>query len=345
MLIGIGVAAVLAAVIGTVVGGSGGSAKSGSGGGPTAAASNADVAALFPNGYTKASSAPQIPGMTLSDPVAMAPPGAKGDQSVVVGQVKQGAANPTLLPAGFLQALGLGAGEVPPRAAVKLSRGKLQAYRYENLRPRGLSKPVTIFTTPTSAGIATVACVDPTADCEAIANTLKLNAGTAFPVGPNKDYAAALGKTLGGLDKKASSAHTALQGRRPRRRSPPRRASSRPRTAARRSRSGPEGVAGRRVRQLAAGVDAQADRDGVRRPRVGGEIGQQGRLREGEQGGAGSRRRRRGRAARAPGRGLQDRGAVSAMTAPITPRRPSRNRKFALHLQPRESARAGSARK
>jgi hypothetical protein len=149
--------------------------------------------------------------MTLADPVTMAPKGAKGDQSVVVGQVKQGAANSTLLPTGFLAALGLGAGESPPRSAVKLSRGNLQAYRYEKLRPRGLSKPVTIFTTPTSAGIATVACVDPTADCEAIANTLKLNAGTAFPVGPNKDYAAALGKALGGLGKTSSSAHSALR--------------------------------------------------------------------------------------------------------------------------------------
>jgi serine/threonine protein kinase len=211
VLIGIGVAAVLAAVIGFVIGGSGGSAKSGAGGGPTKAASNADVAAKFPDGYAKASSAPKIPGMTLTDPVAMAPKGAKGDQSVVVGQVKQGANNSTLLPAGFLQALGLGAGEVPPRSAVKLASGNLQAYRYENLRPHGLAKPVTIFTTPTSEGVATVACVDPTADCEAIANTLKLNAGTAFPVGPNKDYAASLGKTLGGLDKKVSSARSSLQ--------------------------------------------------------------------------------------------------------------------------------------
>jgi serine/threonine protein kinase len=208
--IGIGVAAVLAAVIGFVVGGSGGSAKGG-GSSPTKAASNSDLAALFPSGYTKASSVPKIPGMTLADPVAMAPKGATGGQSVVIGQVKQGAANSTLLPTGFLAALGLGAGESPPRSAVKLARGNLQAYRYQKLRPRGLSKPVTIFTTPTSAGIATVACVDPTADCEAIANTLKLNAGTAFPVGPSKSYAAALGKTLGGLDKQVSSAHSALQ--------------------------------------------------------------------------------------------------------------------------------------
>ena len=81
---------------------------------------------------------------------------------------------------------------------------KLQAYRYANLRPNGMSKAVTLFTVPTSAGVATLACVDPSADCEAIANTLKLNAGTAFPVGPSKDYAAALSKTLGGLDKKVA---------------------------------------------------------------------------------------------------------------------------------------------
>jgi hypothetical protein len=149
--------------------------------------------------------------MTLSEPVAMKPPEAKGAESVVVGQVKQGAANSTLLPAGFLEALGLDPGEVPPREAVELSRSKLQAYRYKNLRPRGLDDPVTIFTAPTSAGVATLACVDPGADCEAIANTLKLNAGTAFPVGPSKEYAADLGQALGGLDKQVKSGRAALR--------------------------------------------------------------------------------------------------------------------------------------
>ena len=131
---------------------------------------------------------------------------------MVLGQVKEGAANSTLLPAGFLEALGLDPGEVPPREAVQLSRSKLQAYRYKNLRPRGLDDPVTIFTAPTSAGVATLACIDPGTDCEAIADTLKLNAGTAFPVGPSKDYAAGLGKALGGLNKKAKSARGKLRG-------------------------------------------------------------------------------------------------------------------------------------
>ena len=47
---------------------------SGGGGKPTAAASNADVEALFPTGWTKATGAPQIPGMTFASPVAMKPP-------------------------------------------------------------------------------------------------------------------------------------------------------------------------------------------------------------------------------------------------------------------------------
>ncbi|HYI20753.1 MAG TPA: serine/threonine-protein kinase [Solirubrobacteraceae bacterium] len=211
VLIGFGIAAVLAAVVGFVAGGGSGGSEEGGGGKPTAAASNADVEALFPSTWKKISSVPEIPGMTFASPIALAPDGVVGGESVVVGQVKEGAANSTLLPSGFLLALGLDPGEVPPREAVQLSRSKLQAYRYPNLRPNGIDQPVTLFTTPTSQGVATVACVDPATDCEAIANTLKLNAGTAFPVGPSKDYAAGLGKTLGALNKKVTAGRRELQ--------------------------------------------------------------------------------------------------------------------------------------
>ena len=207
-LIGFGIAAVVAAVLGFVIGGSGGSEDTG-GGAPTVAASNADLEAKFPSDWAKGD-APKIPGMTFASPIAEAPKTAAGAENVVVGQVKD-ANNSTLLPAGFLSALGLDPGEVPPRQAVQLADNKLQAYRYANLRPRGLDDPVTLFTVPTSAGVATVACVDPKADCESIANTLKLNAGTAFPVGPSKEYAAGLGKTLGALDKKVSAGREALE--------------------------------------------------------------------------------------------------------------------------------------
>ena len=52
------------------------------------------------------------------------------------------AASVALLPAAFLQALGLDAGELPPRQAVRLADNKLEAYRYANLRPKGIEKPV-----------------------------------------------------------------------------------------------------------------------------------------------------------------------------------------------------------
>jgi hypothetical protein len=200
-------------VVGFVIGGGsgGGGAEDDGGGAPTVAASNADLAAKFPSSWKKIAQAPEIPGYTFASPIVEAPGGAQGGESVVVGQVKD-ANNSTLLPAGFLQALGLDAGEVPPRQAVRLVDSKLEAYRYANLRPRDIDQPVTLFTVPTSAGVATVACVDPSADCESIANTLKLNGGTAFPVGPSKEYAAALGKILGGLDKKVTAGRKALQG-------------------------------------------------------------------------------------------------------------------------------------
>ena len=209
-LIGFGIAAVIAAVLGFVIGGGSGGSEDEGGGAPTVAATSADLTAKFPSDWKKLAEAPEIPGYTFTAPITEAPGGAQGGESVVVGQVKEGANNPTLLPGGFLDALGLDAGEVPPREAVRLVDNKLEAYRYQNLRPRGLDQPVTLFTVPTSAGVATVACVDPSADCESIANTLKLNAGEAFPVGPSKAYADAVGKTLGTLDKKVAAGNKQL---------------------------------------------------------------------------------------------------------------------------------------
>ena len=70
---------------------------------------------------------------------------------------------------------------MPPREAVQLSRSKLQAYRYANLRPSGLDEAVTLFTVPTSEGVATLACVDPGADCEAIAEHAQAQRGDGVP--------------------------------------------------------------------------------------------------------------------------------------------------------------------
>ena len=123
VLIGFGVAALIAAVIGFMIAGSGGS--SGGGGTPTKASANSDLEAQFPEGWTELGSPPEIPGMTMDDPIAAAPKGADGGPAVVFGAVKEGADNSTLLPAGFRDALGLDPGQVPKRTPVRLSREKL----------------------------------------------------------------------------------------------------------------------------------------------------------------------------------------------------------------------------
>ncbi len=212
VLVGFGIAAVVAAVIGFVIAGSGGgSGSSGGSATPTKAASSADLAAKFPSGWSKLAKAPAIPGLALANAVALAPKGDASGPSVVLGVAGQSAANSTLLPSAFRNSLGLDPSSAPKREAVRLSENKLEAYRYAGLNPKGLGKPVTVFASPTSKGVATVACIAPGPDCEAIANTLKLTSGTPLPVGPSKTYAAALSTQLGGLNAKVQAGRIALQ--------------------------------------------------------------------------------------------------------------------------------------
>ena len=66
---------------------------------------------------------------------------------------------------------------------------------------------MTVYASPTSEGVATVACLAPPADagafkgeCEAVANTLQLTSGEPFPVGPDPGFAETLSATFGKLD-------------------------------------------------------------------------------------------------------------------------------------------------
>ena len=129
------------------------------------------------------------------------------------------ASDSTLLPPEFRQALGLADGEVPERTAVQLGEDGLQAYRYEDLQPEGGDRRVTMYVSPTSAGVATIACLAPPADaaafkpeCDGIANTLRLGGDvTPFPVGPNAAYAKTLGTTFAGLERGVARGERALR--------------------------------------------------------------------------------------------------------------------------------------
>jgi hypothetical protein len=158
-----------------------------------------------PSGWSELGTAPDVPGLSISDPKAAAPNGKDGGLAVVVGNVKKAADNSTLLAQPFLQAVG----DVPkPNGAVQIGGGDVQAYRYDALKLNGFDRAVTVYTAPTSAGVATVACLAPAADadsfastCDQIANTLELSSGEPLPVGPSEAYAAAVSKALGALNK------------------------------------------------------------------------------------------------------------------------------------------------
>ena len=64
--------------------------------------------------------------------------------------------------------------------------GRLEAFRYSNLRPKGFAGELTLYTVPTTGGVATVACTGraqgtPLSDCEDVAGSLKVTEGGGVP--------------------------------------------------------------------------------------------------------------------------------------------------------------------
>jgi hypothetical protein len=199
-------------VLGFVLAGSGGGEKAPTFQTPSTPAAAKGVEVLVPPDWKKLSSAPDIPGVKLDEPVAYGPAGTDGGgQSVSVGTVADGANNSALLSPDLLAAAGFEGGKLPPRKTVELGRNGVQAYEYENLDVKGAPGKLTVFTAPTSAGVATVVCSVPAQDCEAIANTLKLSDGKAFPVGPSKEFGAAVSKALADVGKGSQTARAQLK--------------------------------------------------------------------------------------------------------------------------------------
>ena len=147
----------------------------------------------------------------LADQVALGPAGS-GGRGIVAGMAAD-AGGPRLLGPGFLASL-----QEPPRPADRVRLGKVEALRYEGLEPDGFGgRALTVFAAPTSAGVATIACYAPPgggaafrSDCERVAGTLEVKGETAYPLGADKKYAAALSGVIGELAKRRTAGRTAL---------------------------------------------------------------------------------------------------------------------------------------
>jgi hypothetical protein len=179
---------------------------------PVQDVSSGPLALKVPDGYAGLDAVPEIPGLELADATAQG----RGDRTIAMGTLD--ADDSTLLPGTLRQALGLGGGDVPDRTAVSLGPEDLQAYRYEDLQPEGADQAMTLYVSPNSEGVAAVACLAPPADldafrkeCEGVADTLQVTAGTPFPVGPDRAYAKTLGTTFGTLERKVAKGRAALR--------------------------------------------------------------------------------------------------------------------------------------
>ena len=141
-----------------------------------------------------------IPGMVLRDPIALAPTQGPAGARLLAGHVD--AASPSLLTAAFRKRLA----ELPPRDdAVRL--GETAAYRYADLRPRDWDRRVDLYTAPTTAGVATLACVVPRdageslgAACADVARTLTLSGASAYPLGADRRFAGQLDRAVRALN-------------------------------------------------------------------------------------------------------------------------------------------------
>jgi predicted Ser/Thr protein kinase len=147
----------------------------------------------------------------------LALPGAVGLTSIrkdqpgsLVAGVGREARGARLLPPAFVELLQ----RTPHREAVRL--GSLAGFRYRDLRHRRLSGSLTVYAVPTTAGVATIACLSPRPNapalqrCESVATTLALRGADPLPLGPNQRYAAAVNTALTSLEAQRSEGRRAL---------------------------------------------------------------------------------------------------------------------------------------
>ncbi len=135
-----------------------------------------------PTGWKQLDRAPATPGLTLRSAVAAAT--TSGGGSIVLALAGDAADRPSLLPSG-----------IAPSKRTVTRLGNVTAYRYDGVGAGRL----TVFVAPTAAGVATVACIKPTADCIHAATTLTVTGTRVFPLGASRTYARVLNRSLGSL--------------------------------------------------------------------------------------------------------------------------------------------------
>jgi hypothetical protein len=205
----LGVGALIAIVAGFLIGNSGGGSSEPAAS-ETTTAGALDVAT--PTDWTKSAGPAAIPGLDMGDDAVTVSPSGGAEQGTLTVGVTD-AKDATLLPDSFLKKL-----SSKPEANDGVRLGDLEALRYKGLRPKGFSQQLTLYASPTTEGVATVACAAPAAkassflpECEKVSTSLKLGSGKGYPLGTDDDYSSDLNDALGNLNSARSSGVSKLK--------------------------------------------------------------------------------------------------------------------------------------
>jgi hypothetical protein len=164
----------------------------------------------YPSGWELSATPTVVPGMSFDAPLVLTRP----RQGRLSAGTVAAAAGPTLLSRSFRARV---SGALPRPQPVRL--GAVQAYRYTGVGVRGLSGTLSVYVAPTSAGVATIVCSDPSGgdrafqtECARIASTLRLIGVRPYPLGPSPDDASLLSATFGRLRASSRGPLAALAG-------------------------------------------------------------------------------------------------------------------------------------
>jgi serine/threonine-protein kinase len=154
-----------------------------------------DLSLSAPIAWHRQGTAPALPGLKLSSPLALVPANDPTSGGFVAGEAVR--SWPSFLPPAFRRLVGKSA--LRRREIVRL--GDLSAFRYARLSPRGFEGVVTLYTVPQPDTAWIVACYGRAsapipANCDTIAASLKLAGAKPYPVGVSADYAGAVNTAI-----------------------------------------------------------------------------------------------------------------------------------------------------
>ena len=144
-------------------------------------ASNAALELRFPDGWRPTRAAPQVSGLELTDPVALAGISTRRRHH----RRHQQGRRPDAAPVGAPRSP---AHRSPAGDRREARSGQRRTATRGSRRARRLQR-LTLYAIPTTKGVVTLACVDAAAgspDCEAIASTLRLRNARAVPARPRR---------------------------------------------------------------------------------------------------------------------------------------------------------------